>query len=94
MPTVTTYSYTEEDIVKMANQIMQVVEEHAFEQGILEEEHAFSNRFVITVAKPGLFTNTFDKLKGWANLSKEERKNKLYFQILHIPQPKRTKDFK
>jgi hypothetical protein len=93
MASLKTFTYTEEDLTRLANQIMQIVEEHAFEQGVLDEEEAFSKRFVMTVAKPGLFTSTFDTLKGWAGLSKEEKNGKLIFQVLHLPQPKRTKDF-
>lgn len=76
------FSLTSDQMTRLANQVMELLESRAHEDGLLSSDQEFSKRYTIVLAKKGVFSQLFDKLFLGDSDSKQA-----YFVILDNPTP-------
>lgn len=58
----TYYSLTDAQMTEQANEIMQLIEQRAYEDGLISDSQAFSKKYSIVLVKKGTFTKWFEKM--------------------------------
>ena len=58
----TYYSLTDAQMTEQANEIMQLIEWRAYEDGLLTDPKALSKKYSIVLVKKGTFTRWFEKM--------------------------------
>jgi hypothetical protein len=56
------YSLDADGMMKQANQIMELIQHKAYEDGIISDPEEFSKRYSIVLAVPGTFSRWFDRV--------------------------------
>ncbi len=74
MPTVAVHSFTDEDLLRFANQVKEVLlasltNEEVLDFDSTEEYERFCASYVVVVSRPGMFGRLWDKVFGAENSS-------------------------
>lgn len=77
------YQLDNESMTRNANQVLELLEQALYEDGIISEPNAISKRYVIQLVKPGLLTSFFDK-----TFMRDVKKDRAAYKVFRIEEIK------